>query len=160
MTMPQRVPISPRAFTLVELLVVVVVLGVLAAVATVATAGASAHRRTVTLGQSLEEVRSALARFRADATLEATDPFPSLADLTAATLIPSGSLPDNPVTGSNDAAPAADASAAEARQTNGPAAWIYFPSPATNTAWFYANTSDPTTRSDPLTGDPLTANQL
>ena len=151
-----------HGFTLVEVLVVIVVLGILASVAAVAATGESEHRRTVTLMQSLEEVRGYLARYRTDAVLTATTDFPDLGVVDLGTLLPSGRVPENPFTGSSTVTIATARATAQSRTVQGGAAgWVYYADSGSDpAAWFYANSSHPTTQTNPATGAVLNANEL
>lgn len=150
-----------RAFTLLEVMIVVVVLGILAAVAIPRFAGASEEARTSATQSTVAGVRAAIASYRTGAVIAGSDPFPTLAQLTDGTTI-SFSIPANPFTGVGGVQSVSVAQA-QARTVSAPASagWNYaFDNNASPpVAIFYANADDTTTAQDG-SGSALTANEL
>lgn len=89
---------AQRAFTLVELLVVIVMLGILAAIAVPRFSSATDDARSASTQSTLAGVRSAVATYRMNAVISGDDPFPSLAVLTGGTVV-KFDIPANPYTG-------------------------------------------------------------
>jgi len=152
-----------RAFTLVEVLVVVVLLGILAAVAVPALISATSDGKTSATESTLMGVRSAIASYRERAVIAGDDPFPTVTQLTDVGTVLDRPIGSNPFTGVSNVR-AATLTAAQNRtvllpQTFG---WMYYVDNSSNPpiAIFWANSSDDTTRSDPVTGDPVPANKL
>lgn len=139
-----------RAFTLVEVLVVVVILGILAAVVVPKFAGATDDARTSSLRSTLGGVRSAVASYRMDAVINGDDPYPSLAQLNDGSVV-KFEFPANPFTGVGGVQSVSSAQA-DARAVVNPesAGWNYHvdndADPAV--AIFYANCEDATTEPD------------
>lgn len=139
-----------RAFTLVEVLVVVVILGILAAVVVPRFAGATDDARTSSLQSTLAGVRSSIASYRMDAVISGADPFPSVAQLTDGSVV-KFDLPANPFSGvaGVQSVSSAQASARAVVGAEG-AGWNYYvdndADPAV--AIFYANTDAVTTEPD------------
>jgi len=152
---------AQRAFTLVELLVVVVMLGILAAIAVPRFSGATDDARSASTQSTLAGVRSAVATFRMNAVISGNDPFPTLAELTGATVV-KFDIPANPYTGvpgvqSVNSAQANNRSVVASTS----AGWNYF---VDNTATppvaiFYANSGD-TSAVEDGEGGFLGANEL
>lgn len=141
---------------------VLVVISVLSATVAIAASRGALEQRTTATVQTLSEIRSSIMLHRAGATLEATDPFPSLIQINEGALFPSGELPPCPLTRATGAAAAADLGSARSRtvvpQSEG---WVYLSaSSPTPVAVFYVNSTEPTDRTDPETGEPMTANEL
>jgi prepilin-type N-terminal cleavage/methylation domain-containing protein len=152
---------AKRAFSLLEIMIVVIVLGILAAVAVPRFANATDDARTTATESTLASVRASIATFRTAAVVSGDDPFPTLADLTEGSVVKSD-LPANPFTGVAGVQ-AASRNQAERRAVFNPqrAGWNYFvDNDATPPrAVFYANSDAPTTRNSPA-GDPVGANEL
>ena len=150
-----------RAFTLVEVLIVVVILGVLAAVAVPRFATASTDARTSGVQSTVAGVRSAIATFRTNAVIQGNDPYPTLAQLTDGTVIKI-EIPINSFTNLKAVQSVSlDQAVARAVVNEGVAGWNYFVDNAANppVAIFYANTATPTTASNGQ-GGTLTANNI
>lgn len=154
-----------RAFSLVEIMIVVVIMGILAAVAIPRFVGATDDARTAAAESTVGAVRASIASFRTAAVISGDDPFPSLAELTGVggegTVIKSD-LPSNPFTGVAGVQAVSRNQAERRAVTNaGAAGWNYYYDNDSDppVAIFYANSDAPTTRSDGAAGF-RTANQL
>ena len=150
-----------NAFSLVEVLIVVVVLSILAAVAIPRFSGATDDARSASTQSTLAGVRSSIATFRMNAVISGNDPFPTLAELTGATVV-KFDVPPNPYTGVGGIQ-AVSQSQANSRAVVSPTAagWnYYFDNNATPpVAIFYANCSDVSAVGDG-SGGFLGANEL
>lgn len=150
-----------KAFTLVEVLVVVVILGILAAVAIPRFAGATEEARTSAVQSTVAGVRSAIASHRTAAVIAGEDPYPTLAELMDGTTI-SFDIPTNPFTGvSGVQAVSRSQATSRAVVNSGTAGWNYFVDndSAPPVAIFYANADNETTAKDNA-GSPRAASEL
>jgi prepilin-type N-terminal cleavage/methylation domain-containing protein len=152
-----------RAFTLVEVLVVVVILGILAAAAAGTFAAVTNDGRTNATVAAVERTRAAIAAFRGRSVLAGTAAFPTPAELAAAGTVLDEGPPANPWTGATAVRTVSRADGL-ARIVSQPDqfGWCYFVDNASTppVAIFYANTAEPTTLNDPDTGEPIPANEL
>lgn len=150
-----------RAFTLVEVLIVVVIIGILAAVTIPRFAGATDDARTASAQSTLAGVRSSIATFRMNAVISGADPYPSLVQLTDGT-VTRFDIPLNPFTGVGGVQSVSRAQA-DARAVVSPdaAGWNYHVDNASNppVAIFYVNASVDSTAADG-SGGVLGANEL
>jgi prepilin-type N-terminal cleavage/methylation domain-containing protein len=150
-----------RAFSLVEVLVVVLILGILAAVVVPEFAGASESARTSSVQSTAGGVRAAIAAFRTRAVIAGADPFPTLKELTTVGTVMQQEIPANPFSGLSGVQSVGRAEA-EARAVVGTrAGWNYFVDNYATPplAIFYANSPDATTEPDGA-GGYLDANEL
>jgi prepilin-type N-terminal cleavage/methylation domain-containing protein len=143
-----------KAFSLIEVLVVVVVLGILAAIALPRFAGATDDARTASTQSTLSGVRSSIASYRTSAVINGGAPYPAISELGDGSVL-KFDLPANPYT---DVAgiQAVTGSQAASRTVVSPssAGWNYF---VDNNATppvvvFYSNCSDDSTASDGASG--------
>lgn len=134
---------TTKAFTLVEVLIVVVILGILSAVVIPRFAGASDDARTSATQSTVASVRSAIATYRTGAIIQGDAPYPTLAQLTDGTVI-KFDLPPNPFTEIGGVQSVGRAQA-EARGVSNESAfgWNYFVDNNANppVAIFYANST-------------------
>lgn len=152
---------SARAFSLVELLVVVVMLGILAAVAVPRFSGATDDARSASTQSTLAGVRSAIATYRMDAVIRGDDPFPSITALTDGTVV-KFEVPANPFTGVSGVQSVSESQADNRAVVSATSAgWNYFVdnSATPPVAIFYSNSDDDSTVVDG-DGDVKGANEL
>ncbi|GMV27444.1 MAG: hypothetical protein AMXMBFR58_34750 [Phycisphaerae bacterium] len=151
-----------RAFTFLEVMVVVVVIGILAALVVPQMTSASQHAKSAAVQSGVAAVRTGIAAFRTRAIISGDDPFPTLQQLTTAGTVLQDDVPVNPYNGLRTVQ-AVSAAAATARQVSNENAygWNYFVNNDADppTAVFYCNSDDATEVSDGGTGV-KTANQL
>lgn len=150
-----------KAFTLVEVLIVIVILGILAAVAVPRFASASDDARTSAAQSTVAGVRSAIATYRTSAVIQGNDPYPTLAQLGDGSVL-KFDLPLNPfseVGGIQSVSAAQAASRGVSNQTT--VGWNYFVdnNATPPTAIFYLNSTQETRASDGAGGF-QTANEL
>lgn len=153
--------LSTRAFTLIEVLIVVVILGVLAAVTIPKFATASDDAKTSAIQSTVAGVRSSIATFRTNAVIQGNPPYPSIAQLTDGSVL-KVDIPINSFTNVSGVQ-SVSAQQANARAVVSPlaAGWNYFVDNSANppVAIFYANTDAQTTAPDG-TGSTLNANEI
>jgi prepilin-type N-terminal cleavage/methylation domain-containing protein len=135
-----------RAFSMVEIMIVVVMIGIMAAIVVPQFGGVTADAKSGATEGALAGVRSGIAGFRSKAILSGAAPFPTLVELnTNGTVLQTG-MPKNPW---NNLATvqAVTLAQATARTVTGTAGWNYYVDNAATppTAIFYANSSDATT---------------
>ena len=151
-----------RAFSMLEIMVVVIMVGVLAAVVLPKFSGVSDDAKRGATEGTLAGVRSGIAAFRSKAILAGSTPFPTLAQLTTTGTVLQTAMPKNPF---NDLSTvqAVSQAQANARTVVNPTqyGWNYYVDNAANppVAIFYCNSSTATTVSNG-SGGYKTANQL
>lgn len=152
---------ASRAFTLVEVLIVIVIIGILAAITIPRFASATDDARTSSTQSTLSGVRSSIATYRMNAVINGSDPYPTLAELLDGTVV-KFDIPPNPFTGVGGVQ-AVSSTQADARTVVSPtgAGWNYFVDNSADppVAIFYSNTDTETTEGDG-SGGVLSANEL
>lgn len=151
-----------RAYTLLEVLVVVIVIGILAAVVVPRFAGATDEARTSSLQSVLGGVRSSIASYRTRAVIAGADPFPTLGELNTPGAVLQNEVPANPFTGVRGVQSVSVAQAqARAVVNESAAGWNYAVDNDSSppVAIFYANCDDATSAKDGG-GQALTGNEL
>ncbi len=150
-----------RAFSLVEVLVVVVILGILAAMVVPQFSGATESAQTTSVESTLGTVRSSIAAFRTRAVVSGGDPYPSLNQLTDRGVVLADGVPHNPFTRIGGVQSVSLSQARDRAVMNeGQIGWNYYVdnNAVPPTAEFYANSREATTRKSG--GVVLTANKL
>lgn len=158
--MPRRASILRRAFTLLEVMIVVVILGILAAIVVPQFSSATDDAKASALRSGLAGVRASIAGYRANAILAGTDPYPTLAQLTAEGTVLQGGLPENPYNKRTGVQSVSRAQADARTVVNEPTVgWNYFVDNASNPplAIFYANSDDSAGRD--ASDNDITANE-
>ena len=142
-----------RAFTMLEVMMVIVILGILAALVVPRFGGVTDEARASALEGALGGVRSSVASFRTRAVIAGTGPFPTIDELTTRGTVVQNDFPFNPYNGQNTVQ-AVSAGAAAARSVAGTAGWNYYVDNAADppAAVFYANSDDTTTVGDGVGG--------
>jgi prepilin-type N-terminal cleavage/methylation domain-containing protein len=154
--------VARRAFTLIELIAVLVVLAILSGIALPRYFDYSDRARSSALQGALGGVRTGIASFYANGSVDGNAAYPTLAELTTVGTVMQEAIPDNPYNGSNEVVAAASLAAANSRTTvAGDAGWVYFVDNSSEppVAVFYANTTDDSRVMDE-NNDPVPANEL
>ena len=151
-----------RAFTFIEVAVVIIIIGILAAIVVPRFGNVTDEARSAATQGTLGSVRASIAGFRTSRLLAGGAPFPTLAELNASGTVLEQAVPANPFTGvvgvqlvsANDAA---------ARVVSGATqyGWNYYVDNAATppVAIFYANCENNTTVTAP-SGAAMKANEL
>ena len=150
-----------KAFTLIEVLIVVLILGVLAAVAVPKFASATDDARSSALESTVASVRSSIATFRTSAVIQGNSPYPTLSELGDGTVVKT-QIPANPFTSVGGVQSVSRTQALNRTVFNSSAAgWNYYFDNSSNPpiSIFYANSDSPTTSSDGA-GGTLNANDI
>lgn len=153
---------NTRAYTLLEVLIVVIIIGILAAVVVPRFAGATDEARTSSLQSVLGGVRSSIASYRTRAVIAGDDPFPTLAELNTQGTVLANEVPANPFTGVSGVQSVSVAQAqARAVVNESAAGWNYAVDNSSSppVAIFYANCDDATSVED-SGGEAVTGNEL
>lgn len=157
-----RIKLFTRAFSLLEVMVVVVIVGILAAIVVPNFTGVQTDSKASATQSTLAGVRSSIAGYRSTALLRGQSPYPTLAQLTTVGTVMQQEIPANPFS-KIKAVQSVSLAQAQARTVINPTryGWNYC---VDNTAsppvvYFYANSSDATTVSNGA-GGTLAANQL
>ena len=132
-----------RAFTLIELVVVVILLAIMAGVALPVYFDLQAEARESAIKGSLGGVRAGIVQFMADQVVNGGGlMYPTLPELTTTGTVMLDLLPENPLKETNTVVSATVAQAA-ARTTGGPGGWRYYIDNLANPPEyvFYANSS-------------------
>ncbi|MEM1331460.1 MAG: prepilin-type N-terminal cleavage/methylation domain-containing protein [Planctomycetota bacterium] len=151
-----------RAFSLLEVMVVVVVIGVLAAVVVPVFGGVSGDARSAALESAVGGVRSSIGGFRTEAILAGSAPYPTADQLRSEGVVVRGGLPANPYSGLSTLQEVTSAQAEARAVVNAQSfGWNYYVDNASDppVAVFYANSSDET-RVEDSDGSKKDANQV
>ena len=151
-----------RAFTMLEIMVVVTIIAILAAVAVPRFSGLSDDARSAAAVSAVGGVRASIATFRTRRVISGGSPFPTLAELNESGEVLSGELPVNPYNGLATVQEVSEADADARRVASDEAyGWCYFVDndsvPAR--AVIYLNSTDPT-RVENADGSVKGANEL
>jgi general secretion pathway protein G len=103
---PHRSGSSSKAFTLVELIVVIVVLAILSGVAIPKYIDYSARAKESAARATLGATRSGIANFYANSALTGTPTFPTLTEIQTLGTVMQEALPNNPYNNANTIAAA------------------------------------------------------
>lgn len=151
-----------RAFTFIEIMMVVVIIGILAAVVVPRFTGATEDARSAAAQASVVAVRASIAAFRSRAVLSGTSGYPTLTQLSTPGGVVEGGLPRNPYSGlSNVQLVSQGEAAARATRNESSFGWNYYVNNSTSppVAIFYLNSSQ-TTAVPNESGGTKHANQL
>ena len=135
-----------RGFTLIELIAVLVVLAILSGVALPKYFDYSERAKTSALQGSLGGVRTAIANFYSNMSVEGEGRYPTLAELETVGVVLQEGLPANPYNGFGTVISANQSEADNRRVSNSQAGWRYFVDNDADPpiAIFYANSDDET----------------
>jgi len=152
-----------NAFTLVELVAVMVVLAILAGVAIPKYFDYADRAKTSSVEGTLGGVRSAMASFLADSSIEGEASYPTLDELTTVGTVMQQDIPANPYNGLSTIRQFNGAGAMNNRNVNqvNNFGWNYYVNNDADPpiAAFWANSEEETTKLD-ANGDPIPANEL
>ncbi|MEK6703304.1 MAG: prepilin-type N-terminal cleavage/methylation domain-containing protein [Planctomycetota bacterium] len=151
-----------RAFTFIEVAVVIIIIGILAAMVVPKFSSVTDDAKAASVQGTLGGVRAAIAGFRTSALLSSKPPFPTLVELNTLGTVLQQPVPANPFT-NQTAVQIVSALAAANRTTSNESSygWNYFVDNSSTppTAIFYANSTATTTVKN-AAGAFLTANKL
>ncbi|HYF15506.1 MAG TPA: prepilin-type N-terminal cleavage/methylation domain-containing protein [Phycisphaerales bacterium] len=142
--MLRRSPNPRRAFTFLEVMIVVIMIGILAAIVVPQFGAAKGEATRSALTSSLGGVRSAIAGYRANQALAGTGNFPTLSELTTPGTVLADDVPPNPYSGLAAVQSVTAGQAANRTVINsGAYGWNYFVNNAASppVATFYANSA-------------------
>ena len=150
-----------RAFTIIEVMVVVVMVGIMAAIVLPQFGGVTNDAKSGATEGGLSGVRSGIAAFRSKAILAGSSPFPTLVELNTTGTVLQTAMPKNPYNNLSTVQAVSQAQAAARSVVGTTAGWNYYVDNTANppVAIFYANSATATTVSDG-SGGFKTANQL
>jgi prepilin-type N-terminal cleavage/methylation domain-containing protein len=133
-------------FTLIELIAVLVVLAILSGVALPKYFDYSERAKTSALQGSLGGVRTAIANFYANSSIDGEGRYPTLEELTAVGDVMQEGVPANPYNSFNTVIAPNQSEAENRRVSNSQAGWRYFVDNDADppVAIFYANSEDET----------------
>lgn len=154
--------IARRAFTFLEVMVVVVMIGILAAIVIPSFGTVNDDAKAAAAQASLASVRGSITAFRNNQMFSGSARYPTLAELTTAGTVVAGTLPANPFNGLSTVQSVSSAAASNRTVSNtGTYGWNYYIDNALNppAATFYLNSSSSTSISNG-SGGYKTANQL
>ena len=158
-----RPHLSPfrRAFTVIEVIVVVLMIGILAAIVVPQFGGVTNDAKSGAAQGALAGVRSGIAGFRSKAILAGTSPFPTLTQLTTTGTVLQSAMPQNPYNKLSSVQTVTLAQATARTVVGTTSGWNYYVDNTASppVAIFYANSSTVTTVSNG-SGGYKTANQL
>jgi prepilin-type N-terminal cleavage/methylation domain-containing protein len=146
--MPTSAPFSRRAFTFIEVAVVIIIIGILAAVVVPRFGTVTDEARTAAVQGTLGGVRASIAGFRTARVLAGGVPFPTLQELTTPGVVLDQVPPPNPFTGAAGVQTvSANQAAARSVSNTTQFGWNYYVNNAASppVAIFYANSQDDTT---------------
>ena len=137
---------SRKGFTLIELIAVLVVLAILSGVALPKYFDYSERAKTSALQGSLGGVRTAIANFYSNSSVEGEGRYPTLQELTTVGVVLQEGIPANPYNGFATVVSANQSEAQNRRISNSQAGWRYFVDNDADppVAIFYANSEDET----------------
>lgn len=151
-----------RAFTFVEVAVVIIMIGILAAMVIPRFGSVTEDAKAASLQSTLAGVRAGVAAFRTNAILAGTSPFPSADELLKQGVVMQSEIPANPFTNVSGVQEVKSAEASK-RVVSNPEkyGWNYYVDNSAKppAAVFYANTDAVTTVLD-SGGKPKSANEL
>jgi len=153
---------TSRAFTLIEIMVVVMILALSAAVVVPQFAGATDDARTSAAESIISGVRTSIDAYSDRAVRRGSNPYPSLADLVTPGVVVIRTLPTNPFTGvSGVQAVSKQQAESRAVMNTGSAGWNFYVDTSVDQpgVYFYANCTTATTVPDGK-GGTLAANEL
>jgi len=152
-----------RAFTFIEVMVVVIIIGVLAAMVVPQFSGVTEDAKSSAAEGAVAGVRSSIAGYRAKAIISGGPSFPTLIQLTTSGVVVQGELPLNPYNKLRNVQ-AVSTNAATARNVSNSATvgWNYFVDNSSGRARavFYLNSSNTTTIPTGSVNTFKSANQL
>lgn len=151
-----------RAFSFIELMVVLVIIGILAAIVLPRFSGVTDDARAAATQGDLAGVRSAIAGFRAKNVIAGAPAYPTIAQLITQGQVLQTEFPKNPFTELTEVQAVSKAQAIARTVINsGKFGWNYYVDNAASPpeAVFYINSDAPTNVTDPA-GGTKSANQL